>query len=219
MRSYVGSFIVDTSRSIVRDSPNDSSRVKQAVGTGLPPPTGGRGMRLRTTVLERAPVAGTEIERSDLNAHFCASLCNPAEFMTVIYLIIRGFTRTIRKDQTILRTHARTRPLARVRSRARERAGELARAYHIHEHAWRKFRASAFTSSISSLVLHGRLNVELLILLARGTSETTVRSTAACLNKGTFAVIAARRGSVVSARHPVFDYISSPLPLLPRYLR
>lgn len=75
-------------------------------------------MRLRATVLERAPVAGTEIERSDLNAHFCASLCNPAEFMAVIYLIIRGFTRAIRKDQTILRTHARTHA-ARARGRAR----------------------------------------------------------------------------------------------------
>lgn len=90
-------------------------------------------MRLRTTVLERAPVAGTEIERSDLNAHFCASLCNPAEFMAVIYLIIRGFTRTIRKDQTILRTHART--SARASERASEREDGPARAYRTHAHA------------------------------------------------------------------------------------
>lgn len=112
--------------------------------------------------------------------------------MTVINLIIRGFTRAIRKDQTIPRTHT----VARERARA-------CRDTHTHTHiiwydtcahAWRKFRASAFTSSISSLVLHGRLNVELLILLARGTSKTTVRSTAGCLNKGTFAVL---RGSVV----------------------
>jgi len=79
-------------------------------------------MRLRATVLERAPVAGTEIERSDLNAHFCASLCNPAEFMAVIYLIIREFTRAIRKDQTILRTHAHGRGRASGRASAHVRA-------------------------------------------------------------------------------------------------
>lgn len=86
-------------------------------------------MRLRATVLERAPVTGTEIERPDLNAHFCVSLCNSAEFMTVIYLIIRGFTRTIRKDQTIPCTYAHR------RARAHERAGERARAYRTHAHA------------------------------------------------------------------------------------
>lgn len=104
--------VVAISRSIARYLPNDSS---SKVDTGLPPPT--PGMRLRATVLERAPVAGTKIERSDLNAHFCASLCNPAEFMAVIYLIIREFTCTIRKDQTILRTHAHWR--ARASGRAR----------------------------------------------------------------------------------------------------
>lgn len=140
--------------------------------------------------------------------------------MAVIYLIIRGFTRAIRKDQTIPRTHT----VARERARA-------CRDTHTHvyvcmgvymyvyiymcmyvcvcvcAHVWRKFRASAFTSSISSLVLHGRLNVELLILLARGTSKTTVRSTAGCLNKGTFAAL---RGSVSLFRWtcPVFGYRS-----------
>jgi len=140
-------------------------------------------MQLRTTVLERALVAGTEIERSDLNAHFCASLCNPAEFMAgYLFNNTRIYSRHSQRSNEP--THSRT----HAHCRARARAGKRARAYRTHAHAWRKFRASAFTSSISSLVLHGRLNVELLILLARGTSETTVRSTAACLNKGTFVI-------------------------------
>lgn len=145
--------------------------------------------------------------------------------MAVIYLIIRGFTRAIREDQTIpctyvriyTRTHARTNARTHTRTPTSTRGG-LASAHvrkrraHAYTVARLKFRVRAFTSSISSFVLHGRLNVELLILLARGTSKTTVRSTAGCLNKGTFAVYppsCARPSFVALAGLPSFSIHAS----------